>query len=181
MTTTPEMRFCVKYLLEHGINALNFSEIASKVTTSDTGYTLVKKKEVKEKSFFEELAKALRELWPPGDKMGKYPWRDSIPNLTKRLELLWKERMQGKNYTIEQCVAAARKYLSQFENDTTYMMLLKYFIMKQEQFVEANRHVSFVNKSKLADILESSLDELQLEVEMDEYVSSITADEGQLI
>lgn len=44
------------------------------------------------KSFFEELAERLREMWPPGEKDGKYPWRDSVGNLARRLELLWADR-----------------------------------------------------------------------------------------
>jgi len=107
----------------------------------------------KEKSFYEQLAEKLRELWPKGDKDGKYAWRDSVTNISKRLKTLWEVR-NLKDYTIEECLAAANKYLSEFENDVHYMQVLKYFILKQREIVDAKGHIKYESTSRFADILE---------------------------
>ena len=183
MTTTPEMRFCVRYLLDHGVNALNFSKVASVVTASDSGFEIVKKKNIVQKPFFEELAEKLRELWPPGEKDGKYPWRDSVSNLARRLETLWLDRFQNqdKQYTIEQCLTVARKYLAQFENDTKYMKVLKYFILKQDSIVDRRTgRLIYSNKSILADMLESTSDFEAIDEQWETTISNTTG-EGELI
>lgn len=175
---SPEIRFCVRYLLNHGVNALNFQEAVNELGPLDQKYRLMPVEDISSKEFFVELAGKLRELWPPGEKDGKYPWRDSVPNLARRLELLWTERNLGKKYTIEQCLSVARKYLAQFEEDAKYMMLLKYFIMKQEHIVKPNKHLTYVNKSVFADMLESitTMEEFDAVFE-----SSNTLEQGELI
>ena len=178
---TSEIKFCVKYLLDHGVNSKNFVDVATKLTPKDQRYDFVKVEDRIDRKFFDELASKLRELWPPGNKSGKYPWRDSVENISKRLQILWNERMKGKTYTIEQCLAAARKYLSQFEDDTTYMVLLKYFILKQEHIVKENGHLTYINKSKLADLLEGEAEELQADLEFEEFMSRLSTEEGELI
>lgn len=105
--------------------------------------------------FFGDLATKLRELWPPGDKGGKYPWRDSVSNLVPRLRFLWKERGYGDKYSVEDCLTAARNYLSKFENDTKYMQTLKYFIFKQEHSVAKDGKMVYTYKSSLGDTLEN--------------------------
>lgn len=179
MTTTPDVRFCVKYLLDHGINALNFDDAVSTISVSDPAYELVQVK-VEVKSFFDELAEKLRELWPPGDKDGKYAWRDSVPNLSKRLKALWDDRLKGKEYTIDECLVAARKYLAQFEDNVKYMQTLKYFIMKQKSIVESNGRIKYINESKFADILEGN-SELAVMDEWNDILNGSNIDEGELI
>ncbi len=39
-------------------------------------------------NFLRVVAKGLRELWPTGEKDGKWPWRDSVTNIEKRLEFI---------------------------------------------------------------------------------------------
>lgn len=170
MTFTPEIKYCVKYLLDHGVDSANFADVVLQLNTSDETFELVKSN--KKKNFFVELAEKLRELWPPGEKLGKYPWRDSVPNLAKRLEMLWAERFPDKAYTIEECLIAARRYLAQFENDVTYMQVLKYFILKQEPIAKPNGHLTYVNKSKFADMLESNTEFDKMESEMDALMNS---------
>ena len=87
---SPEVKFCVRYLLDHGINSANFTKVALTLKNTDIKYDFVKSGA--DVSFFEELAGRLRELWPPGEKDGKWPWRDSVSNLSRRLETLWRDR-----------------------------------------------------------------------------------------
>lgn len=177
MTTTPDVRFCVKYLMDHGVNALNFDDVASTISVSDPTYTLVPAGSV---SFFDELAEKLRELWPPGEKDGKYAWRDSVPNLSKRLKALWGDRLKGKEFTIDECLSAARKYLAQFEDNVKYMQVLKYFILKQKSIAEGNGRVKYITESKFADILEGN-SELAAIDDWNEIISGSNLDDGEVI
>ena len=106
--------------------------------------------------FFVSVATALRELWPPGEKDGKYPWRDSISNLAKRLEFIWKERNLGDKYTVDNCVMAANRYLNNFQNNTKYMKILKYFIFKQNSTAMSSGKMMCTYSSTLVDYLESN-------------------------
>ena len=110
--------------------------------------------------FFKQVAAGLRQLWPPGEKIIKgarrYPWRDSIPNIVKRLEFIWKERNFQNKYSVSDCLLVARKYLAQFESDTTYMQTLKYFVFKQEKLVSSEGKITYTYKSMLADLLADS-------------------------
>lgn len=104
--------------------------------------------------FYVKLAEGLRELWPPGEKDGKYPWRSSVKDLKTRLEFLWKDRKLKDKYTIDDCLTVARKYLSQYENNAKYMQTLKYFIFKQDKMADTKGKVKLTYKSTLADMLE---------------------------
>lgn len=103
--------------------------------------------------YFYKIAKALRPMWPAGDKSERYPWRDSVENLKKRLKTLWDIRRM-KEYPLEDCIQTANIYLSRFANDTTYMQTLKYFILKQKEIVEPDGRIRYVNESKFAEMLE---------------------------
>lgn len=147
---TEESLFCIKYLLEHGWlnDQKQQAELLSEHLSTD--FTLVKL----EADFFTELASKLRNLWPPGEKDGKYPWRDSVQNLCKRLRLVWTTREMEK-YTIDDCLSAAQRYLAQFEDNAKYMRTLKYFILKQTSILDAKGKRRLVNQSLLADMLEN--------------------------
>lgn len=41
----PEVKFCVKYLLEHGINSINFTKVVKELSPDDTEFELVKTRE----------------------------------------------------------------------------------------------------------------------------------------
>ena len=134
--------------------------------------------------FFDELAAKLRELWPAGEKDGKYPWRDSVPNLSKRLRMLWKERFpdfKENENSLEQCLTVARRYLSKFENDTKYMQTLKYFILKQEEIRKGDGHAIIINKSRFADMLEGKADEDAIQNEWDFLVNEASVGDGELV
>ena len=78
---------------------------------------------------FEELATALRELYPEGKKAGtNYYWRDSHGVIVKKLKALVKK--YGNCFTNEQAIEATRKYVNSFNGNFQYMQLLKYFISK---------------------------------------------------
>lgn len=127
MTASQQVLFCAKYLSERGYSSHDFDDLVEQSKKLKVDYNLVKKEPT---TFFFELAEKLRELWPPGEKEGKYPWRDSVDNLRRRLMELWATKLAGKTFTVEECLVVARKYLSQFQHDTKYMMILKYFILK---------------------------------------------------
>lgn len=131
-------------------------------------------------TFFDQLATTLREMWPPGEKAGKWPWRDSVPNLSKRLKTLWELRSL-KDYTIDDCVMAARRYLAQFENNAKYMQTLKYFILKQEAITDKDGTNRYVSTSKFADMIESNptVDDTAEWEKL--FESSNTIDQGRLV
>lgn len=178
MTLTPEIKFCVRYLVDHGVDTQGFEEARLRLGIDENEFELVKIQ--KDDSFYDELAERLREMWPPGEKGGKWPWRDSVGNLSRRLQHLWDIR-KLKNYSIEECVAAANKYLSQFENDTKYMQVLKYFILKQDPIATENNRVVYSNKSRLADILESKDDYDKIENDWSDILEDNSVSQGELI
>ena len=175
-----ECRFCARYLKEHGVpSGENFDELVALITDLDPDYKLIK---IEKPDFFKDLAIRLRDLWPAGEKDGQWPWRDSVTNLTRRLQLLWQQR-ELKDYTLEDCLTAARKYLAQFEQSTKYMKILKYFIFKQKGIVKDNGKMSYVNESTFADILEGKS---ELSAEFDWTIGEDgtipeTIEEGELI
>lgn len=177
---TPELKFCVRYLNEHGISSEKFKIIAKAVSIRDPYFRLVPLV-IPPPSFFEELASKLRELWPPGDKDGKWAWRDSVPNLADRLKVLWENRLEGKEYSIEDCLAVANRYLSRFELDTKYMQILKYFIWKQKNLINSDGKIKYIVESKFADMLEGKSDEDAVQNEWESIMSSSDFGEGNLV
>ena len=167
--------FCARSLLDKGL--LSQDELP-KLAEAAAGYTgKFEMVEIKD-DFFVELATQLRELWPAGDKDGKYSWRDSVPNLVKRLKTLWKSRNM-KDYTLDECLEAARKYLVGFENNAKYMQTLKYFIFKQQKLVGHDGKVKYTYKSSLVDMLESN--PVDTSEWLDAFETSNTYDHGELI
>ena len=180
MTITPEIRFCVKYLTEHGVSSANFEQVVSTLSIGEDYEYQITPIEEPEKDFFEELAFKLRELWPPGEKDGKYPWRDSVGNLSRRLKTLWKDR-QLKDISIDDCLVVARRYLAQFEQNAKYMKILKYFILKQDKIVAKDGRITYTNSSIFADMLEGKI---AIDNGMDEEWDAIlngTIEEGEII
>lgn len=155
MAYTKEVIFCAKYLQRLGLlNDYHIKILSQLAKKSSVEFSMT---EVKE-GFFVELATALRPLWPPGDKDGKYAWRDSVENLASRLKTLWDVRGLG-SYSIDTCVEIANKYLSRFQNDARYMQILKYFILKQKRVSIGENKYRYVNQSVFADMLESATDD----------------------
>lgn len=176
---TGEVLHCIRYLRQHGIDSSNFDEKAKLLKLYDLpDYKIVK---VGKDEFFKELAAGLRSLWPAGEKDGKWPWRESVKNLTERLKFLWKDRQLGE-YSLEECLSVARRYLAQYENNTKYMMLLKYFVLKQKaDIVSTDGSIHYSQESRFADMLEGKSDIDALENEWDRILEGTTAVEGDLI
>lgn len=133
--------------------------------------------------FYPNLARELRKLWPPGMKEHKYPWRESVPSLVARLEVLFSERDLFE-YTLEDCLRAARIYLARYEDDASYMQTLKYFVLKQKTIRVDEHHVKYVNESKFADILEAGTTDDTAQSEWDDVFSeeiATNAYEGELV
>lgn len=177
---TAENLFCVKHLHKQGVTSETFDELVKLLDRFDvSGYTITK---LQSDSFFKELAEKLRELWPPGEKDGKYPWRDSVKNLTTRLKILWKERNLDKyKFNITECLEVARRYLVQFENDTKYMKTLKYFIYKQNKIVAHDGKITYTFGSQFADMLEGKGDVDRIENEWENIMNDVNIGEGELI
>lgn len=108
-----------------------------------------------DEDLYTQVAKGLREIWPTGEKDGKYAWRDSVPNLVKRLQFVWKDRNFADKYSVEDCLRAGRRYVAQFENNAKYMRTLKYFVFRQEKLIDKRGKITYTYKSDLADYLES--------------------------
>ena len=181
MIYSNQMIFCAKYLWQRGVHT---ADILKAAADSELSYEflLVPQK----KNFYTELAEKLRALWPAGNKVvtmkngavREYAWRDSVNNLSKRLENVWKDRGLSDEYTIEDCLTAARRYLKQFENNTKYMQTLKYFILKQEDIMEPNTgKITTVNKSTFADYLVDDTNRLYKN-ELEEAIEEAELDFG---
>ena len=154
LNLTDKALFCLNYLYHYGFfqEEENKEQIGQYLDTHEIpNYRFVKEAGV---DFFVQLATEMRKLWPTGEKDGKWPWKDTVSNLSKRLSTVWKIRnLEG--YTIDECLRAARQYIAQFENDRKYMKILKKFILTQSTITEPDGRIRIVNESKFADILES--------------------------
>ena len=78
---------------------------------------------------FNNLADKLRELFPTGRKPGtQLQWRDSTKIIAQRLKIFVKKF--DVKFTDEQAIEATKKYISGFNGNYQFMLVLKYFIMK---------------------------------------------------
>ena len=85
-----------------------------------------------------QLATKLKETFPKGKKDGtNYYWAEGVALIVRRLKLFFKK--YGNEFTDEQIVQAAEKYVQGFNGNYQYMRLLKYFIFKEK--VGANGEV----------------------------------------
>jgi hypothetical protein len=79
--------------------------------------------------WFEDVAIAIREIFPKGRKSGTtYMWRDTTAVIAKKLKTLVVK--YNFTFTKEQAIKATTTYVESFHNDFKYMQLLKYFILK---------------------------------------------------
>lgn len=148
-----QIKFCVRYLLQHGVDIRNFSEVAASLQPTDPIFSFV----LQDDSFFVDTVTKMRELWPHGEKDGKYPWRGPVNKLAERMEFIWKNRAVEKEYTTEECLEAARRYLAQFENKSVkYMCTLPYFIFRQDKVVNKKGQYELIYKSPLLDFLDNN-------------------------
>lgn len=95
-----------------------------------------------------ELAERMREVFPEGKKMSNLYWRDSKAVVAKRLEK-WFDKYPN-NYTDDEIVGAARRYVESFNGQYTYMQVLPYFIFKN-----VNMNGIIEERSQLLSVLEN--------------------------
>ena len=162
MLNEDKINFCIRYLSSNGIDASTFESIKDSLSSRPiVEFALVRQ----DSSFFEEVAKGLRELWPAGNKEGKWAWRSPVSELTERLKFIWREQDVTQDYSVDDCLSAARQYLSRFEhNSTKYMLLCKYFIFKQKSVgVDKNGVYKVDYVSPLLNILQDKKEQEDLE------------------
>jgi len=75
-----------------------------------------------------ELAKRLKALWPTGPKINNVYWADNEKLIVPRLDMFF--RRFGE-FPVDEIYLAAKRYVDKFGEDTTYMRVLKYFIIKK--------------------------------------------------
>lgn len=84
------------------------------------------------------LASSLKEVFPKGKKDGTSTyWAEGNALIVRRLKLFFKK--YGNEYTDEQIITAAKKYIQSFNGINRYMRTLKYFIFAEK--VNANGEV----------------------------------------
>lgn len=82
-------------------------------------------------NFIKNIAEGLKEIFPKGKKDGtNYYWAEGVALIERRLKLFFKK--YGKDYTEDQILQAAKKYVESFNGNYQYMKLLKYFIFKEK-------------------------------------------------
>jgi len=73
------------------------------------------------------LAKTLRELFPPGLKDDKWPWRSTNVQIRDKLDKFMALYPEAED---DQIVNATKNYLSKMRDNERGMSLLQYFILK---------------------------------------------------
>lgn len=79
------------------------------------------------------LCEKLKEVFPKGKKetgAKAFYWTEGIKLIEKRLKIFF--RKYGDQYTDEEILDAAKRYVESFGGNYTYMSLLKYFIFKEK-------------------------------------------------
>lgn len=101
----------------------------------------------------EELACELMEVFPKGKKAGtNVYWRGNKKDITLRLKKFFK---LYSNYTKEQILEAAKRYVSSFDGKYDYMRVLKYFIWKAERKIGEDGKLFIEETSELANVIEN--------------------------
>jgi len=178
MIFTDEVKFCVKYLMKRGMTPETIKECMLLGGDIDADFELVKV----QMNDFQALAVKMRELWPAGEKDGKWPWRDSVDNIAKRLEIVWTDRFKGKELDIDECLTVAKRYLARFQSNTKYMKVLKYFIYKKKPIVQtSDGRIRNLYESEFADMLEGKKCEDEVQNEWDSLINDSNLGEGTLV
>ena len=77
------------------------------------------------------LAEKLMQIFPQGKKPGTpYYWKCNKREVALKLKSFFK--LYGAQYTEEEIISAAYRYVESFNGDYRYMRLLKYFIWKKD-------------------------------------------------
>lgn len=115
---------CGYKLTIKGLSALK-PYLDENTTTED------EQKELQEETRIENLAKEMQKHYPAGIKPGtSSQWRGSISTIVSCLQRLID--FKGFTFTDEEAIKAVDDYVGSFTDDTRYMCLLKYFIIKAD-------------------------------------------------
>ena len=110
----------------------------------------------KESRNIEELAIKLKELFPKGKKPGTTQyWTEGTSLIVKRLKVFFKKYGE---YTDEQILSAAERYIKSFNGNYSYMRVLKYFILKDERKSDEEGKLIVQQVSDLATFIENAED-----------------------
>ena len=89
------------------------------------------------------IAEKLMQIFPQGKKPGTpYPWQCNPKDIQIRLKKFFK--LYGNQFSEEQIISAARRYVDSFNGDYRYMRLLKYFIWKKEDGDEMSELATYI-------------------------------------
>ena len=179
MIYSDEIKFCADFLKKKGLTPEQVEEVMALATDVNADFELIRV----QTNDFVGLAEKMRELWPAGEKEGKWPWRDSVDNIAKRLEFIWRDRFPGKQMDIEECLSVARKYLARFQDNTKYMKVLKYFIFKRKDDMVDKKtgRIRYNYESLFADMLEGKKFQDELQSEWEDIINDANAGEGNLV
>ncbi len=107
------------------------------VTTYNTGrkflndVVMAQKENSKKAIDYSELASRLKSVFPKGKKDGTNNyWADGIATIVRRLQLF--NHKYPNNYTDDDIVSAAERYVRSFNGQYRTMRTLKYFMFKEE-------------------------------------------------
>ena len=118
-------------------------------------------KSVPDNKRLENLAKALKEIFPAGKKEGTSQyWKGNLRDNTLRVAKFFK--LYGDKYTDEQLIEAAKNYVSSHNGKYQYMRVLKYFIWKDARKVNSEGESYIEEVSDLAAFIENAKDEKNL-------------------
>lgn len=97
---------------------------------------------------YEDLAKKLQNIYPKGRKEGTTcMWRDSVAMIASKLRTLVIK--YNCSFTEEQAINIVKEYVDSFNEDYTYMQVLKYFLLKSTTFSNGDREVTSEFMSRL--------------------------------
>ena len=90
------------------------------------------------------LAEKLMQILPQGKKPGTpYYWKCNKREVALKLKSFFK--LYGAQYTEEEIISAAYRYVESFNGDYRYMRLLKYFIWKKENGEEISELATYID------------------------------------
>ena len=97
-----------------------------------------------------------QELFPKGKKPGTTQyWTEGTSLIVKRLKVFFKKYGE---YTDEQILSAAERYIKSFNGNYSYMRVLKYFILKDERKSDEEGKLIVQQVSDLATFIENAED-----------------------
>lgn len=150
-------------LIDKGLITKDYSREGHYYRVTNKGHellnTVIIDSEIKDiKNEYEELSKALKEIYPSGKKPNTNDyWSDGVQLLTKRLKIF--EKKYGK-FKHDDIINATKKYVESFNGNYRMMRLLKYFIFKED-----NKNGEIESKSDLLNLLENIDEQININQE----------------